>query len=281
MVTSIFVKDIPFIVFLLGILLIIAVDLFLVNLYAYCMNNIIRKPFRYRNDGVVYWLIGINVLVYVLMQFLGRNIITLTVNMSYIDLIMNSRIGISRLFTDGENIKMALMLQEGVSMMPFTVLHGWVWTFLTYMFVHYNFSHILFNMLGLWIFGMHVERQLGSLEFLLYYLLTGALAGIFSFAIYFFTGQYIVALMGASGALFAVQLAFAVCFPTSIIHLWGIIPMRAPVMVLGFTALELFFTLTGGRGNVAHLTHLAGFGFGWVYFHVRFGISPLRRLTGR
>jgi len=214
------------------------------------MNNIIRKPFRYRNDGVVYWLIGINALIYLMSLIFGRDFRSLLV--------------------------------QRMAMIPLFVTElKWVWTFVTYMFLHFDFSHILFNMLGLWIFGMHVERQIGSLEFLLYYLLTGTLAGIFSFIVYYFTGQYIVALMGASGALFAVQLAFAVCFPTSVIRLWGILPMRAPVMVLGFTALELFFTFTGGRGNVAHLTHLAGFGFGWIYFQVRFGVSPWRRLTGR
>jgi membrane associated rhomboid family serine protease len=122
---------------------------------------------------------------------------------------------------------------------------------------------------------------MGSREFLLYYILTGTLAGIFSFVFYCLTGKYVIALVGASGALFAVQLAFAVFFPSSIIYIWGIIPLRAPVMVLGFTALELFFSLTGGRGNVAHLTHLAGFVFGWLYFVIRFGISPWRQLTGR
>jgi membrane associated rhomboid family serine protease len=52
-------------------------------------------------------------------------------------------------------------------------------------------------------------------------------------------------------------------------------------MVLGFTALELIFALTGTRSNVAHLTHLAGFAFGWFYFLVRFGVNPWRRLTER
>jgi membrane associated rhomboid family serine protease len=160
---------------------------------------------------------------------------------------------------------------------------GWIWTFVTYMFVHdpSGFGHILFNMFGLFIFGMHVERQIGSLEFLLYYFVTGALAGVLSFGVYYFTGNYYVALMGASGALFAVELAYAVLFPDSIIYIWGILPLRAPVMVLGYTALELFFQLTGGRGNVAHLTHLAGFAFGWFYFVIRFGVSPWRRLLGR
>jgi membrane associated rhomboid family serine protease len=115
----------------------------------------------------------------------------------------------------------------------------------------------------------------------LYYLLTGTLAGIFSFVVYYFTRNYFAALMGASGALFAVELAYAVFFPDSIIYIWGILPLRAPVMVLGFTALELIFSISGRQSNVAHLTHLAGFAFGWIYFQIRFGISPWKRLTGR
>jgi membrane associated rhomboid family serine protease len=81
--------------------------------------------------------------------------------------------------------------------------------------------------------------------------------------------------LGASGAVFAVQLAYAVFFPNAIIYIWGILPLRAPVLVLGFTALELFFSVTGFVGQVAHLTHLAGFGFAWLYFLLRLGINPL------
>jgi membrane associated rhomboid family serine protease len=136
-------------------------------------------------------------------------------------------------------------------------------------------------MLGLFIFGNHVERQMGSREFLLYYLLTGMLAGVFSFGLYYVTRNYMVTLMGASGALFAVELAYAVYFPDSIIYLWGILPLRAPVMVLGYTALEVVFSITGRNSGVAHFTHLAGFGTGWVYFLVRFGENPWRRLTRR
>jgi len=213
------------------------------------MNSIIRRPFKYSNNGAVYWLIGINVLIFAAMQLLGRNF--------------------------------WIFFVERMSMIPLTVRNGWVWTFVTYMFIHYDFRHILFNMLGLFIFGMHVERQMGSREFLLYYFVTGTLAGIFSFAVYYLTGNYVVALMGASGAVFAVELAYAVFFPDSIIYIWGILPLRAPVMVLGFTALELFFSLSGRRSNVAHLTHLAGFGFGWIYFLIRFGMNPWRRLIGR
>jgi membrane associated rhomboid family serine protease len=166
-------------------------------------------------------------------------------------------------------------------MIPDAVMHGWVWTFVTYMFIHGGLSHIIFNMLGLFIFGTHVEKQMGSREFLLYYLVTGTFAGILSFVVYYVTRNYVVALMGASGALFAVELAYAVFFPQSIIYIWGIIPLRAPVMVLGYTALELIFSFTRQNSGVAHFTHLAGFAFGWLYFMVRFGVSPWRRITGR
>jgi membrane associated rhomboid family serine protease len=173
-------------------------------------------------------------------------------------------------------------LEVTLSMIPRIIIQNkWIWTFVTYMFMHGNFQHILFNMLGLFIFGIHVERQMGSKEFLLYYFVTGTLAGIFSFAAYCYTHSYVVALMGASGALFAVELAYAIFFPDSIIYIWGILPLRAPIMVLGYTALELIFSITGSNSGVAHLTHLAGFGFGWIYFLARFGINPWRRLFGR
>jgi membrane associated rhomboid family serine protease len=165
-------------------------------------------------------------------------------------------------------------------MNPLLVAHGYLWQFVTYMFVHdpFSYSHIIFNMLALFIFGTQVERSMGSREFLLYYMLTGILAGVFSFVVYWFTGSYRVFLMGASGAIFAVQLAYAVLFPQNILYLWGILPLRAPVMVLGFTALEIIFMITGLGGNVAHFTHLAGFAFGWLYFLVRFGINPIRAM---
>ncbi|MCL2069801.1 MAG: rhomboid family intramembrane serine protease [Treponema sp.] len=208
--------------------------------------SIIRRPFRYRQENMVFILIGINILSYMIQRLLVE-------------------IPMIPLF----------------SMNPVRVLGlGWVWQFVTYMFIHdpRSITHLLFNMFALFIFGRQVEWQMGSREFLLYFLTTGMLAGVFSFFVYIFTGNYMIHLMGASGAVFAVQLAFASFFPRSVIYIWGIIPLRAPVMVLGFTALEVFFLLTGSRGNVAHTTHLAGFAFGWLYFQVRFGINPWKAM---
>jgi len=182
---------------------------------------------------------------------------------------------------------MAVIFMRNIPIIPYLAMNpvlvirlGWVWQFFTYMFIHdpNSIGHLLFNMLALFIFGRQVEGHIGSREFLLYYFLTGALAGIFSFVAYLFTGNPWVTLMGASGAIFAIQLAFAVFFPNSVIYIWGILPLRAPVMVLGFTGLGLVFMITGRGGNVAHVTHLAGFGFGWLYFVIRFGINPWRAM---
>jgi membrane associated rhomboid family serine protease len=206
--------------------------------------NPIRRPFRYRYDNVVLYLIGVNIVVFVFQQIFP---------------------GLSRY----------------LALNPVLVYNGFLWQFITYMFAHGGISHLVFNMLALFIFGSQVERRMGSKEFFLYYMMTGLLAGVFSFLVYFFTGAYGVFLLGASGAIFAVQLAYAAFFPDSVVYIWGILPLRAPIMVLGFTAIELFSSVFGLRSGVAHLTHLAGFAWGWVYFLARFGANPWRSFTRR
>lgn len=149
------------------------------------------------------------------------------------------------------------------------------WQFITYMFLHQNISHLFFNMVGLLIFGLSLERAIGSKEFLLFYLITGTLSGVFSFLVFKFTGQYRVFLIGASGAIYAVLFAYAVFFPRSIIYIWGIIPLPAPLMVVLYAIIELgsqFFS----SDNVAHLTHLFGFLSAWLYFVIRMGIHPVK-----
>jgi membrane associated rhomboid family serine protease len=207
-------------------------------------NSLVRRPFRYANWNAVIWIIAINVLVFALEYIFP-------------------------------------VLSFFVVMSPRAVLSGAVWQLLTYMFSHANLSHLFLNMLGLLIFGSRVERELGSKEFVLYYLLTGFLAGLFSFAAYLVSGAYSVYLLGASGAVFAVELAFATLFPQAQVLIWGIVPLRAPVMVLGFTVIEVVSQLFSFRSSVAHLTHLAGFGFGWLYFLLRFGVNPYRRFFPR
>jgi membrane associated rhomboid family serine protease len=168
-----------------------------------------------------------------------------------------------------------------LAMTPVLVLRGWLWQFVTYMFAHASFNHILFNMIALFVFGSRIERYMGSKEFLVYYFFTGVLAGFFSFVVFLFTGGAYVRLLGASGAIFAVQLAYAAFFPDSVIYIWGILPVRAPILVLVFSAIELISMVFGAANGVAHLTHLAGFGLGWLYFLVRYSANPLRMMIGR
>lgn len=209
-------------------------------------KNILRKPFQYSYNNITLCLIVINVVVFALECFFSNQVISL------------------------------------LALNPVSVLRGELWQPLTYMFVHspYNWSHIIFNMIALFIFGRALERYIGSKEFLLYYLVTGTLAGLASFGSYVLTNSFAF-LMGASGALFAVQLAFAAFFPHTYIYVWGILPLRAPVMVLLFTLIELGSGLFVRGSNVAHATHLFGFAAGILYFFVRWGANPFKMMFGR
>jgi membrane associated rhomboid family serine protease len=203
-----------------------------------------RRPLPYHNGNITFILIGINLVVFFLTSVFGN-----VVNF--------------------------------VAMNPvLTVARGFWWQPFTYMFAHSGITHLAFNMLGLFFFGTQVERELGSWEFLLFYLLSGVLAGLFSLAVYWFTGSFYVFLLGASGAVFAVLLAFATFFPDVEIYLFGILPIRASILVLGYTGIELFSQMSGRGGNVAHLTHLAGFGFAYLYFLVRHRINPWKQFFG-
>lgn len=207
--------------------------------------NLIRRPFRFHYYNITLFLIGINILVFVIQQIFGH----------YVDIYL------------------------GLSVAG--IYKGFLWQLVSYMFTHGSISHILFNMLALFIFGSALERHVGSWEFLCYYMITGILAGAFSLLIYWLTGSYGILLIGASGAIFAIEFAYATFFPNATIFIWGIIPLKAPVMVLVFTGIALFNTLMGSRDGVAHLTHLAGFAFGWMYFLIRFGFNPAKSLFRR
>lgn len=202
----------------------------------------IRRPFRYTNGNVTLVLIGVNVLVFAL-GYLIRD------------------------------------LGFYLALIPAAVVRlGWVWQPFTYMFVHAGTRHLLFNMLGLFFFGSAVERELGSREFLLFYLLSGFVAGLLSFAAFAIGGGWGASLVGASGAVYAVLLAFAVLHPRAKIYIWGVLPVPSAVLVAAYTAMELWSELFGRGGNVAHLTHLFGFGAAALYFPIRFGVNPIRRL---
>jgi membrane associated rhomboid family serine protease len=151
-----------------------------------------------------------------------------------------------------------------------------IWQVVTYMFLHGGFGHILINRLVLFIFGSRLEHRLGSSEFLLYYFITGVGAGIATLAVNWYTGMAGIPVVGASGAIFGVMLAYATFFPDTTIFVNFFIPLPARIAVLIFTAIEIFSLVFRPGSGVAHLTHLAGFVFGYLYFLIRMRINPIR-----
>jgi membrane associated rhomboid family serine protease len=81
--------------------------------------------------------------------------------------------------------------------------------------------------------------------------------------------------VGASGAIFGLLLAFAAFFPDARIFIFGILPIRAPVAVAAYAGIEIVLGFTNFQSGVAHLTHLAGLAFGYLYLVVRYGINPI------
>lgn len=149
------------------------------------------------------------------------------------------------------------------------------YTFVSYMFVHGSIYHLFSNMLGLVIFGTILERRIGSKEYLLFYFLTGTLSGVLSFLFYYLTGSYFVFLLGASGALYAVMLLFAVFFPDAMVFVFGIIPMRAITLVVFYFIIE--FASSFASDGISHITHLFGLLAALLYIMIRMRINPFRR----
>jgi membrane associated rhomboid family serine protease len=203
------------------------------------MTRILQKQFPYRYYQATMWLIGINVIVFILFQFSPRVIPTL--------FMMNTR-----------------NIVEG----------GMYWQFITHMFSHFEGFHLLFNMLGLYFFGTALERRLGSDEFLLFYMFSGIMAGFFSFLIYYFLGSDTVFLLGASGAVYGLLLGFATYYPEQRLIVM-FFPMKASTAVLVFTGISLLSLLSNSNQGVGHLTHLAGFAFAFLYLLVRLRINPI------
>ena len=149
-----------------------------------------------------------------------------------------------------------------------------LWQLLTYMFLHGGFSHILFNLLALWMFGGELENYWGSKRFLFYFLFCGIGAGICTVV---FTPYQFIPVIGASGAIYGMLLAFGWLFPNRLIYIYFLFPIPAKYFVIIFGLIELFASMEGTRGGVAHLTHLGGLLFGLLYMLYPMIRQKLRR----
>jgi len=135
------------------------------------------------------------------------------------------------------------------------------WQLVTYMFLHAGFTHILFNLFALWIFGQAIENFWGTKRFTTYYFLTGIGAAI----IHMFIGGGGAPTIGASGAVFGILLAFGMMFPDRyIILMIPPIPIKAKYFVAIFGAIELFSGVMRPGSGIAHFAHLGGMVVGFV-----------------
>ena len=140
--------------------------------------------------------------------------------------------------------------------------------FVTYMFLHANFEHVFFNMFALWMFGRTLEYELGSRRFLVYYMACGIGAALIQMLAAWVSGEYYIQLVGASGAVMGLLLAFGVMHPNAmIVLLIPPIPMKAKWFVIIYGVIELFLGWTGYGGNVAHFAHVGGMLWGFLLLH--------------
>jgi len=143
-----------------------------------------------------------------------------------------------------------------------------VWQPVTYMFLHSTggVTHVLFNMLALWMFGTDLERTWGTRFFVKYYFVTGIGAAATSLALSLFVdGVYYSITVGASGAIYGLLLAYALYFPHRSIMLYFIFPIPARVFVMIVGAIAFLSSLSGPGGGVAHAAHLGGLVVGYLY----------------
>lgn len=128
--------------------------------------------------------------------------------------------------------------------------------FITYMFMHADIAHILLNMLGVYMFGSILENLWGAKRFLNFYLLCGLGAAALQLGISAYNDEFQI-LLGASGAVFGLLVAFAMMFPNTELQLYFFIPVKAKYLAIGYALFELYNGFFS-HDNVAHFAHLGG-----------------------
>jgi membrane associated rhomboid family serine protease len=176
-------------------------------------------------------------------------------------------------------------LTRTLGLQPVEVISSFqIWRLVTYMFLHAGVFHILFNMLAVWMFGTELERRWGSQQFLKFYLVTGVGAGVltvlFSILPFGFAEQlWGSIIIGASGAVYGLLLAYALFYPDRPIYMYFVFPIPAKyfVMLMGLLA---FYASIAERNGIANATHLGGLLVAYLYLK-RGRLHPIAELKYR
>jgi membrane associated rhomboid family serine protease len=174
----------------------------------------------------------------------------------------------------------AIFFLQSAGVVPFDAFALWPptgidsqfepWQLVTYSFLHGGFAHIFFNMLALYMFGGEIERLFGTRYYALYYFACVVSAALTHLIVTTWMGAPPAPMVGASGGIYGLLLAFAIYFPhRRVLLLFPPIPLPARVFVFGFALLELFFGITQTAAGIAHFAHLGGMLGGWLMIQYR------------
>jgi membrane associated rhomboid family serine protease len=145
------------------------------------------------------------------------------------------------------------------ALIPSSLSKGYIWQIFTYMFLHADATHIIFNMFGLLIFGPKIEMTMGSEKFLKFYLICGVGSSLFYLLITGLGGN--IPMLGASGAIFGVLTAFGIMYPRDIVYVYFSFPMPAIVFIILYGGLQVLLgvlTLGETGGGIAYFGHVGG-----------------------
>jgi membrane associated rhomboid family serine protease len=187
----------------------------------------------------------------------------------------------------GVNVAMFLLtsimpqLRIELGLVPMWVVHQLrVWQLVTYMFIHAGLFHILFNMLMLWFLGAELERVWGTRFFVKFYFVCGVGAGVLTVLLSLLpygplAQLYASDIIGASGAVYGLLLAYGLYFPDRPIYMYFVFPIPARIFVILLGAMAFFSSLSDSGGGLANATHLGGLLVAYVYLKgLRLRLNP-------
>jgi len=185
-----------------------------------------------------------------------------------------------------ENTALAIFLN--LALIPEGIVHGHLWTLVTYMFLHDPTSlwHLIFNMFGLYILGPYVERMLGARRFTSLYFISGIAGALVFVAWGLAVGDPSRPAIGASAGVMGILLAFALLYPHAKLYLYFLVPIEARRLIPLSIGIDLIMALSDS--NIAWQAHMGGMLGAWLYLrrpwtpqYMRHWKRKLSLITGR
>ncbi len=183
-------------------------------------------------------------------------------------LIINVGVFFLQSLVGGEVVRWFYLWPLGPQFMP--------WQVVTYAFLHFDFNHLFFNMLGLWMFGAQLEEVWGEKRFVQFYGASVLAAALTQLVVNYALGATSPTI-GASGGIFGLLLAFAMLYPNRVILVFFVLPMKAKYFVGLYGLVELYQGVYVMNSGVAHFAHLGGMLGGWLTIRYWRGQPPFVR----